>query len=277
MQIMIKLIIKRLYSFIPFKKYIFTAIKWFYLPNESIYQHLHFNDWFIVKIDERKYFKIYNSTIIENEIFWNGLFGKWEKESLKVWLKLCENSQSILDIGANTGIYSILAKTLNSNAQVFAFEPHPYFFSLLQKNKEINQQSFTALQLAATNLDGDLDIEDYSGKLPIISVKGMRLDTFFEMHMTSKIDLIKLVVENNEQQVLEGYKKYIEIHRPTILIEVLNSEIAKQINSLLPDNVYIYFSIDESKGLRRTERLEKSDGYNCLICTTEVAKQIQIL
>ena len=60
---------------------------------------------------------------LENEIFWSGLTNGWEKISTRLWIELSKNSKVIFDIGANTGIYSLVSKSINPTSQVFAFEP----------------------------------------------------------------------------------------------------------------------------------------------------------
>ena len=44
-------------------------------------------------------------------------------------------------------------------------------------------------------------------------------------HKITKIDLLKIDVETHEPEVLEGYTKYIHLHKPTMLIEILNDEL----------------------------------------------------
>lgn len=115
---------KIIYNFIPFKRDFFYLIKTFWKPKETIYRHLHFVGIFKVKINQSKTFKIkHYGYQIENEIFWSGLTEGWEKESVKLWIELCKCSEIIFDIGANTGMYSLIAKTINPGANVYAFEP----------------------------------------------------------------------------------------------------------------------------------------------------------
>lgn len=102
-----------IYSKIPLKKHVFLLVKKFWKPKDEIYKHLHFTSAFKVDISKKTSFKIHNGTYIENEIFWNGLFGKWEKQSMSLWVSLSKSSNTILDIGANNGIYALVAKSIN--------------------------------------------------------------------------------------------------------------------------------------------------------------------
>ncbi len=130
-----KKFLKQVYRFLPFKKHFFLFMKQFGIPNHNIYQHLHFVDNIKVEASETKNFKIRHYGFqLENEIFWNGLFSGWEKVSISIWAELCKSSSVIFDIGANTGVYALLAKTINPNSKVFAFEPAKLNYSFLKNH-----------------------------------------------------------------------------------------------------------------------------------------------
>ena len=91
-------ILKIIYNIIPFKKQFFKL-------SHNIYKHLTFKGIFEVKISSDSKFKIMHyGYYLENEIFWNGINEGFEKESIKLWIKLCSFSNNIIDAGSNTGI-----------------------------------------------------------------------------------------------------------------------------------------------------------------------------
>ncbi|MBK9285310.1 MAG: FkbM family methyltransferase [Sphingobacteriaceae bacterium] len=267
-------ILKSFYRIIPFKREIYSVLKIFWRPKESVYKHLYFKQAFQVKINHTKKFKIHNGYQLENEIFWEGLTGKWEKESIKLWMRLCEFSNHIYDIGANTGIYALIAKTINPNAKVYAFEPQPLFFKLLQKNIELNNYDIKAYRNAVSNLDGNIVIEDYLIENHTINVEALQLDSFVQKNNLKSIDLLKIDVEAHEPQVLEGFMKNLAQFKPTFLIEVLNEAVADYIYHAVNKYEYLYFNIDENKGIRQTKKIEKSDYLNYLLCSKETAKKL---
>ena len=143
----IKSIFKKLYTILPFKKEVFSILKKFIQIPPELYQHLYFSGKFKVQIDQEKSFKIKHiGAKVENEIFWNGLYGSWEKESLKVWSFLCNYSDYIFDVGANTGVYAIVAKAINCNSHVYAFEPVQRVFEKLKENIKVNGFDIIPLQ-----------------------------------------------------------------------------------------------------------------------------------
>ena len=115
-----------IYKLLPFKKQICLILRnSTFFVNHNLYIDLKFTGKFTVKIpkeDRTFVLNAWNSTI-ENEIFWNGLGNTWEPETINLYTKLCKKSKVIFDVGANTGIYSLIASKLNPNAKIIAFEP----------------------------------------------------------------------------------------------------------------------------------------------------------
>jgi len=129
---MFKKIAKRLYFLMPFKKHLFTILKNIYLPSQKIFQHLYFKGVFNV-FSGTNTFKMYHTgKIIENQLFWRGLDG-FEPHSLKLWSRLSRDAETIFDLGANSGIYSLISKSENLNAKVYAFECVDRVFDVLKK------------------------------------------------------------------------------------------------------------------------------------------------
>ncbi len=286
--------VKKIYSKLPLKKELFSFLKIFPIP-KKIYQHLHFKAEFKVTVSKNKNFKIkHYGYELENDLFWKGINGGWEKESTKLWIKLCAISDVIFDIGANTGIYALLAKTINIDSKVFAFEPVERVFKKLQNNSKINNFDIHCNQLAVSNKNGVAVIYD-SNSEHVYSVtvnKNMRgnnpsvfevrintitLSTFIQEQQLKKIDLMKIDVETHESEVLEGMGDFLNKFKPTLLIEILTDEVAEKIEFLLKDIEYIFFNIDENKGVKKVEKLTHSDSFNYLICSMEVAQLLQLI
>ena len=277
-KLFLKKILKAIYWSLPFKRIIFIALKKVYLPSKEIYKHLRFGSYFRTEIEEKNYIKIYNSTIIENEIFWNGFAKTWEKESLKIWIKLAKNSKSILDIGANTGIYSLSAVGINKEAKVYAFEPVELYFNILKKNIILNKfySSITPEQIAVANNNGICEIDDYSNEGKKLIVNSITIDEYLNKNNINYIDLIKIDVEKYEPFVFEGMQETIKKYKPTILVEILTNECADLIYKYVENYNYLFFNINENGGIRKVNKLSKSDYWNFLLCSEEVAKYLDL-
>ncbi|MBL1280571.1 MAG: FkbM family methyltransferase [Fluviicola sp.] len=287
-----KKVFKKIYSIIPFKKSIFSFIKVAFKPGHSVYKHLHFKGVFEVKVNQESSFKINHYGFeIENEIFWNDIYSGWEKVSLKIWSDLCEQSEVIFDIGANTGVYSLLAKTINPKAKVYAFEPVKRVHEKLVENIELNDFDTVAENKAISDKTGVATIYDKDTEHTLsvtinkdlspnkedsipVEIDTIRLDEYIITNKIKKIDLLKIDVETHEPEVLEGFGKFLKEFEPTLIIEILNDEIANKIESYISNIDYSYYVIDEKTGIQKVSSLRKSDYFNFLICKPEIAASI---
>ncbi len=208
---------------------------------------------------------------------------------------MVSKSDVIFDIGANTGVYSLIAKSLNPESQVYAFEPVRRVFEKLESSNRLNDYDIVCFECEISDSDGTATIYDtptehvYSvtvnknlsaENIEVIptEIKVRRLDSLIEEMKIEKIDLIKIDVETHEPEVLEGFGKYLDVFKPTMLIEVLNDEVGEKIEALIEGKDYLYFNLDEkSDSIRKVERITKSDYYNYLICSREIAKEIKLL
>ena len=289
-------LLKSIYQLLPFKKHVFGFLKAVYIPPHSIYKHLHFKGVIKVKIDNGRQFLMHHYGYeIENEIFWNGLKDGWEKQSTNLWIKLCEDAHTIIDIGANTGIYSLMAKAINPQAHVIALEPVKRVYDKLVQNIQLNNYDIACIPEAASNKDGEAIIFDipntehtysvtvntniYSPGTPVIQtiIQTIKLDTFIERENISQVDLLKIDVETHEPEVIEGYLKYIYLHKPTILIEILNDEVGERIEKMVAGLGYLYFNIDENAGIKKVDKITKSDYYNYLLCDHDKAVKLNLI
>lgn len=262
---------------------------------EKIYRDLRYKGIMNIRVGNQN-INLYNPgfTTIENELFWNGLNNGWEKISLKLWQQLVLDAETILDIGANSGIYTFVASKLNPRATIYAFEPVNRTAEIFKKNLKLNQNSkIKLIQKAVSNNNGnaifyDLSTESqYSASLNENMLKNysnrisyevdvIGLDSFTELS-DKKIDLIKIDVEMHEPEAIQGMLNIIKRDKPSMLIEVLNDEIGEKIESQISDIGYLYFTIDEVTFPKKMDKLEKSECYNFLICTKERALKMNLI
>ncbi len=289
-----KKILKKIYKVLPFKQQLFQIIRILPIPHK-LYQHLHFKGIIKVKVDKHHSFKIQHYGYeIENDIFWKGLKGGWEKVSMDLWIRLSKKSDVILDIGANTGIYSLVSETLRPNAKIYAFEPVKRVFDKLVNNIALNNFSSKPYEVAISNKDGEAYIYDTDSehilsvtvnknmlslntKTHKVSINTLKLSTLIKREKLEKIDLIKIDVETHEAEVLEGMGDYLAKFKPTLLIEILNNEVAKDVNQLLENLDYLFFDIDEIGLPKQVKHISKSSYYNYLVCQPEIAKELGLI
>lgn len=271
--LVLKRILFNLYLNIPGSRYLWQLVKKIYIPPYNVRKYLRFKGVFNLNLDPDFKLMIMNhGNTIENELFWLGANG-WEPWSTVAWKTLSEQSQVIFDVGANTGLYSLISAKANTAASVYAFEPVKVIFDRLNVNLHLNELNVNAHQLALADENGEgkifvadtvsntfdqasLSVSKFkSGHAHSITIKKQRLSSFIEEHGITKIDLMKIDVETYEPQVLSGMGRYLRVFKPTILIEILNESVARAVESLITDLGYQYFLIDEMKGYIKRENL----------------------
>lgn len=292
-----KFLFKKVYVLIPLKQQFFKFLKRFWIPKESIYKHLHFHGVIDVKVEDDFSFKIHHvGHQIENELFWDGIENAWEKVSMSLWIKLSKRSTIIFDIGAYTGLYSLVSASLNPNSKIYTFEPMEHNFNLLNKNVALNNYlNITTIKKACSNTSGkaivyveknitlttsvtvNKNLFCEEKELEIVPIETIRLDEYFNSEKIEGLDLIKIDVETHEYEVLLGMNDLIKKYKPTFLIEVLNEDVAKNIESLVKDLAYLYFDINEVSRIQQVSSIKKSSYYNYLICQENIAKELDLI
>ena len=284
-----KKLLKNLYHHLPFKKLLYTGLKQVWIPPAKVYQHLHFND--TIRIDAgagNSFQMVHYGHELENEIFWKGLYGGWEKYSMSVWATLAVEAKVIFDIGANTGLYSLVAKSTNRNAAVHAFEPFGAICKKLAHNAAINRYNVVCNCLAVSDYTGDGVIytadENFAYSVTVnqnlwtsdkdaikLDIKTTTLKDYIEEHGITGIDLMKIDVETHEPEVMAGFSHFFNLYKPILLIEILNEEVAAALAPYFPAGDFDIYNIDELSGIKKVASLSKSDYYNFLIVPVEKA------
>ena len=291
----VRSIIKAAYDRLPAKRQVFTLLRSVYVPPPALYQHLHFRGQFEVRVDGRTLLINHDGFDLENQIFWGGLCGGREGGSMKLWIELCRGARCVFDIGANTGIYGLVAKTVNPDARVVAFEPVHRVYERLKRNCADNRFDIQCVEKALSNYDGRAKIFDtgdehiYSvtvnknlqssdTKVHEVEIETARLDSFIRsIGQLPPIDLMKIDVETHEGEVLEGMGKCLAEYRPSLLIEILNDEVAQSVERRIQGLDYLRFDLDDEGPPRFCETLRKSSHWNFLLCSRERARWLKLL
>ena len=153
---------------------------------------------------------------------WGGKHGLTvgEERFLDRLLKGAEGG-TYLDVGANHGAYAKRLHTLVPASRIFAFEPHPRTFSVLQS--ELAMEGVTLVNQALSDQAGEMALYDFAGhdgstqasldreavRLFSPSVVEHRvtcttLDAFVAAHGIDRIDLLKIDTEGFDLAVLKG-------------------------------------------------------------------------
>ena len=149
------------------------------------------------------------------------IYGNSEEGNTSYLKKIITPGQIVVDVGASIGIYSILlAKWVDKQGHVFAFEPAPDNVKLLRKTIELNQfDNITVTQKAISDKPGIApfylvdgisahSLVDYGGSIDKIDVEVESLDNFFQGY-EKPIDFIKIDAEGYDFKVILGMQNII--------------------------------------------------------------------
>lgn len=249
----------------------------------------------------KKTLKLYwrEDSFMETEFYRYGLYGSWERHSLRIWAHVSRGAQEILDVGANTGIYSLVARNNNPTARIIAIEPIQINADILEANIDANHADVIVERMAMSDREGEAEMfmlrdrlnymtslndnryarhPEIAGQSEIVTTKVPvgTYRTLAEKHALDGPDLIKIDVEGHEVAVLGSLLPLIRNHRPMILLEVIGDDNARAINEMMNGLGYVYLSIHE-KGQRAifSPVLWDNDHQNFLVCRREQALQLQ--
>jgi FkbM family methyltransferase len=203
-----------------------------------------------------------------------GLEG-YESATMRVYLQALSHAKVVLDIGANMGLYSLVAAALDHARQVFAFEPVPEVAEVLECNVHKNRLFNLSVQrVAVTDHSGKLKlyvrtdtsslptdssaVEGFRANVREITVPAITVEQFVADQGIGRIDLMKIDTEATEPQVLRGAMSVIRRDKPVIICEVLAGRTEPQLQALLEGTGYRYFHI-APQGLVEKQRIE-GDG-----------------
>ena len=143
---------------------------------------------------------------------------------IEVLKKLIKKDDTLVDVGANIGFYTLnFERLVGKNGKIFAFEPEPSNFKLLEKNIKINglEDHVKVFHKAVSNKKGISNlligptsgtnsiVESYNTNEKIIEVETIVLDEFFNT-LDEKIDFVKIDTEGHDAKVLEGMQNIIQ-------------------------------------------------------------------
>ncbi len=181
--------------------------------------------------------------IYKTEVLVN-LKKSFEYSTLQLFSDILKHGDVIIDIGANSGLYSIFySKLVGDIGAVHAFEPDIHSYSLLQENLKLNNcDNVLTYNFALSNKESRIEMVSFSHHdLKLQSgdsfkyirevtedkmnadkniINAFRLDDLKEFSSIPRIDYIKIDVEGAELLVLQGSEVTILKHKPIIILEL---------------------------------------------------------
>ncbi|MGE0483659.1 MAG: FkbM family methyltransferase [Gammaproteobacteria bacterium] len=222
---------------------------------------------FVVSLgDSRFVYELVPGDYVGMPIYWRGL-DAYEPDTLPVFARLARRARVFYDIGANTGLFTLLACAVNPTLTVRAFEPVPTTHAQLSRHVAANHlvARVEAVRLAVGAAPGRFEFGIPDGVYPTsagfflvdghhsprttIAVEQTSIDAESVHHPPP--DLVKLDVEGHEDEVLNGMPRLLDATPPVILLECLDDGPADAIERRLGSHGYRFLQLTAQGALTR--------------------------
>jgi FkbM family methyltransferase len=190
---------------------------------------------------------------------WYFYFGFKEKEHEYLYREI-NVDDIILDVGSNIGLVAVQMSAIAEKGEVHAFEPFsknharlmehismnnikniiPNNLGMSDKSETVAMSSPNEENSGMTRVDPDAD-----GDLPLTTI-----DDYCKRAGIQKLDLIKMDIEGYEAKALHGGKEVLKNLKPTLFIELDDSNLRKYGDSAKDLVLFL-----------------EENGYECIDCT----------
>jgi FkbM family methyltransferase len=201
------------------------------LPSESI-----------IKFPKKK--KLFGEKIILSDINNDHIYPEDISQMFRWMQKInFSSTPTILDIGANIGMFSLSYASMFKGAVIHSFEPVNFIYNYLRRNLQINpnlssniktynfgisdcfEQKYLSIPTPQQHnrYTDRLDIRLYSvfGKgEKKFKAQFIPLDLWVDKFQIDALDFIKIDVEGYEYLVLDGAKKTLQTFQPIVMFEL---------------------------------------------------------
>jgi FkbM family methyltransferase len=191
----------------------------------------------------------------------SGGWRTFERPMPEFFHRACRASAGIvIDVGANSGFYSLLAAASRRDIRVLAIEPDPLVKPILEHNIRLNwlDRRITTLPIALSDRQGVAELFIPSREHGLVEKSSSLERTFKPAHSdvirvetdtldglrlrlpggARKVGVIKIDVEGHETAVLRGATATIGTDRPLIFVELLPRADFAWLNELLRNHDY---------------------------------------
>ena len=209
-----------------------------------------------------------------------------DRIALNLFASLSRNSNAVLDIGANSGLFSLVAAKSNPDAEIFAFDILPEAYHVLIDNLILNNllgkvdiqligvgEKGKTFYAPFNNISSDmpsslsLDCKLINDDQVQVSIKS--LDEICIPRLIGKTLCIKIDVEGTEVDIFLHGSETLRLIKPDIICEVLPS--ARQFDiydQILDDYSYGKYLIT-NEGFKRFDRIKPDMRFKDWFFTTK--------
>lgn len=192
--------------------------------------------------------------VVTEQSGWAPILGRWEPEAQQVYSLLIAPGEKAWDLGANTGIHSLLfSRLVGASGQVVAFEPLPVNVEQLKATCVLNNAANVKIVVKAVSDSCEpatflLGGHDKQGSLvgigcqtgSSVQVPCTTLDEAVSQY--GNVDFMKIDIEGAESLALKGYSR-VSSSYPTLAIEVHTPSEGTAVGRWLKQHCYRPFRL----------------------------------
>ncbi|WP_392534646.1 FkbM family methyltransferase [Nostoc sp. C117] len=207
--------------------------------------------------------------------------GLYDYDEMNFLLRYLRTGDSFIDIGANVGIYTLLAASKIKSGSIYSFEALPKNYTRLKENLTLNQfRQVQPYAIAISDFTGNTALNLAEGdSMPFITsdvtkntitVPTDTLDNLLPIEIISELTLVKMDIEGAELLAMKGAISLLKQQRPHVWIMEINDAVKnfgyqkQDIVNLLQEYGYGLYTYNPVTNQVDAITLEQQQGNNIL-------------
>jgi FkbM family methyltransferase len=189
------------------------------------------NTFLVVRLDSGELVRVTGLSHVERKLMLDGAF---EPETLQLFAELLQPGFTVFDLGANLGVYSLVAgRQVGNTGFVHAFEPASEMAAVLRRNIALNclqnvvvnvaavAESVGTRRLSLTEDVGGNTIMMATQECDWADVTTTTIDDYVLRHDLRSVDVIKMDIEGAECLALRGGRRLLSsADAPIVILEI---------------------------------------------------------
>ncbi|GAA6621370.1 FkbM family methyltransferase [Scytonema sp. NUACC26] len=162
--------------------------------------------------------------------------GLYDYDEMNFLLRYLRDEDSFLDVGANVGVYTLLAASKIKSGLIYSFEALPKNYARLRENIQINQfKQVKPHSIAISNSAGSTAFNLAEGdSMPFITstatnntitIQTDTLDNLLREECLTSLTLAKIDIEGAEMLAFKGATSLLKQQRPYVWIVEINDTV----------------------------------------------------
>lgn len=207
--------------------------------------------------------------VINEDSGWAPIYGGWEPAAQVVYRQFIRPGNIVYDLGANTGIHSLLfSRLVGTSGKVYAFEPIAKNIREIESVKSLNgAANIRVIGQAVSNFNGSakFKIGRHNKQGSLVGI-GCETDEEVQVSVTTldKLiadgleppDFVKIDVEGAEHAALEGLSGSLNTAHPVFAIDLHTPEQDQRVGQFFKQRGYRVYRLNDETAQRMTNQTQ---------------------